>query len=76
MDIALPSSMVGDKLGQMKLEYNIKEAVFLAPKVYALKLEDDTEIIKLKGSKNKNISFEQFKLLLNKNEVFKLNQAK
>jgi hypothetical protein len=77
-DIELPKEMVGGELGKMKLEYDIKEAVFLAPKVYALKLEDGSfrEIIKMKGSKNKNIAFDQFKSLLNKDETLKINQEK
>lgn len=76
MDIPLPDSMVGDELGKFKLEYDIQEAVFLAPKVYALRLEDGTEVIKVKGSKNKNISFDQFKFLLNKGESLEIRQDK
>jgi hypothetical protein len=45
----LPSYMVGNKLGQFKLEYIIDRAVFLAPKVYALITTDGKEIIKVKG---------------------------
>ena len=30
----LPSRLVGNQLGQMKLEHIIKDGVFLAPKVY------------------------------------------
>ena len=51
-------------------------AVFLAPKVYALLLEDGSTIIKIKGSKNKNISLSDFKTLLFKDEILKLPQAK
>ena len=46
IDGELPEEMVGKGLGQLKLEYVIKKAVFLAPKVYALVLDDGTEIIK------------------------------
>jgi hypothetical protein len=49
IDKPLPSFMVGDGLGQMKLEYVISKAIFLAPKVYALITTDGTEIIKVKG---------------------------
>lgn len=51
----LPKYLVGDKLGQMKLEYGgiIKKAVFLAPKLYALVLADDSEVVKIKGCKTK-----------------------
>lgn len=40
----LPDHMVGDKLGQFKLEYKIKKGVFLCPKVQGLILEDGKEI--------------------------------
>lgn len=30
-DMELPADKIGNELGKMKLEYNIKEAVFLAP---------------------------------------------
>lgn len=36
IDKELPVAMVGDSLGQVKLEHTIKQAVFLAPKVYCL----------------------------------------
>lgn len=41
--------IIGDKLGQLKLECNIDEAVFLAPKAYYLKTDDGQVIIKIKG---------------------------
>jgi hypothetical protein len=41
----------GERLGELKLEYEIKKAVFLQPKAYALKLHDGKEIIKVKGMK-------------------------
>jgi len=52
----LPESMVGNNLGQLKLEYTIKKAVFLAPKVYALITNEGKEIIKVKGLSHKVIS--------------------
>jgi hypothetical protein len=48
-DKPLPSFMVGKELGQFKLEYIIKRAVFLAPKVYGLITTNNDEIIKVKG---------------------------
>ena len=45
----LPLYLVGQGLGLMKLEHVIDRAVFLAPKVYSLKLPDGTEITKVKG---------------------------
>lgn len=49
IDKQLPESMVGDKLGQLKLEHVVNRAVFLAPKVYGLITEEGEEIIKVKG---------------------------
>lgn len=52
-------------LGGLKKEYSIKEAVFLQPKAYALKLHDGSEVIKVKGMKELNgISFDTFKKAL------------
>jgi DNA polymerase elongation subunit (family B) len=49
IDQALPSDLVGNKLGQFKLEHTIDRGVFLAPKVYGLITEEAKEIIKVKG---------------------------
>jgi len=56
----LPDHMVGKAMGLVKLEYVIKRAIFLAPKVYALILEDGTEVIKVKGLSKAEISKLQF----------------
>jgi hypothetical protein len=45
----LPSYMVGEELGQFKLEYVINRAVYLAPKVYGFIDENGNEIVKVKG---------------------------
>ena len=49
VDRPLPSFMVGNGLGQFKLEHVIERAVFLAPKVYGLLTQEGNEIIKVKG---------------------------
>jgi DNA polymerase type B, organellar and viral len=49
IDRPLPSFMVGNELGQFKLEHVITRAVFLAPKVYGLITEKGEEVIKVKG---------------------------
>jgi hypothetical protein len=49
VDRPLPSYMVGDAIGQFKLENVVERAVFLAPKVYGLVTKDGKEIIKVKG---------------------------
>lgn len=53
LDVELPKSLISNKLGDFKMEYKIKKGIFIAPKVYGLLLEDDTEVIKIKGSKIK-----------------------
>lgn len=57
----LPSSK---ELGKLKLEYKIKEGVFYAPKLYALRLENGEEIVKAKGFAKGSISFKQLYDLL------------
>jgi hypothetical protein len=49
IDRELPDYMVGNELGQLKLEHVIYRAIFLAPKVYGLVTTDGQEIIKVKG---------------------------
>ena len=49
VDKPLPSFMVGNKLGQFKLEHVIERGVFLAPKVYGFINQDGEEVIKIKG---------------------------
>lgn len=49
MDKELPSFVIGNEIGKLKLEYEIAKAVFIAPKVYALVTVDGKEIIKIKG---------------------------
>jgi hypothetical protein len=76
-DKPLPDNMIGDKLGQFKLEGIYKEAIFLAPKVYGLIKEDGSEIIKVKGYKNRtDISFTELKSLLKLDSTMKLAQEK
>lgn len=56
VDRPLPDNMVGSQLGQVKLEHVISKAVFLAPKVYGLVVEDGTEIIKVKGIRHEALN--------------------
>jgi len=75
-DKPLPDYLVGNKLGQWKLEGLYKEAVFIAPKVYALIEINGKEIVKCKGYKNKDLTFNDLKNLLTLNESIKLPQQK
>jgi hypothetical protein len=44
--------LVGSNLGQLKPEYEFKEAVFLAPKVYGGITSEGNSLVKAKGVKN------------------------
>lgn len=74
----LPKHMVGSKLGQMKLEYDgvIEAAVFLGPKLYALKFADGSEIVKIKGCKTKCTFDDMYSLLQIENKSSTLIQEK
>jgi len=81
IDQPLPVELVGNALGQLKLEYTVEKAVFLAPKVYALILEDGTEIIKVKGLTpktilNENIHFSDIASLLIQDSSREFTQEK
>jgi hypothetical protein len=53
IDNPLPDHLVDSKtLGKMKLEYILTDAIFLAPKMYYLKTEDNKVIYKVKGLKH------------------------
>jgi DNA polymerase elongation subunit (family B) len=75
IDGELDSSLVGNKLGQWKLENSYIKFVTLAPKVYGGITDKGEEITKVKGFKNK-VSFNDLEKLLNKNKILKLNQTK
>jgi hypothetical protein len=71
----LDPSLVGKELGKFKLEYIFKKAVFLAPKVYGVLLDNGNELTKVKGFKDK-VSFSDLSTLLTKDSNLKLNQSK
>ena len=79
IDKALPIEMVGNKLGQVKLEHIIDKAVFLAPKVYGFVNLDGHEIIKVKGLTEKatsEINFNGLSELLIKDSSREFTQEK
>ena len=81
VDRPLPDWMVtNNELGKLKLEHFVKEGVFLAPKVYALKTDDGKEIIKVKGLSlntiRKDLTFDIMLSLLNKDKSLVFNQIK
>jgi len=65
----LPDICIGKDLGQMKLEHQILEGIFIRKKLYALKTLDNKEIIKSSGVKNTSLNYEKFKLLLKGDSV-------
>ena len=62
-DIPLDQDLVGEKLGQFKLEYKIKEGYFISNKTYCLILEDNSTVIKSKGVKQDSLTVEEFKAM-------------
>lgn len=75
-DRPLPSFMVGNALGQFKLEYIIRRAVFLAPKVYGLITTDGQEIIKVKGLSPADVKIQDLENLLVKDSSKEFNHTK
>lgn len=66
----LPSNYVSNtELGKMKEPLHIKSAVFLAPKVYILQLNDGTVIIKAAGIDSSQLSIDSFQQLANQQQV-------
>ena len=78
VDRDLPKDLIGNEIGQFKLEYIFKEAVFLGPKIYGGYTYDNNFICKIKGYKNpKGISFNDLKSLLDKkSKPLELNHDK
>ncbi len=78
-DGPLPDSFISNtELGKLKLEGVYSEALFLSPKVYALRNSKE-EIIKIKGLtkeaiKNNGITLENLEILLNKDYKSAFNQ--
>jgi hypothetical protein len=75
-DKKLPKIMTHPlELGKFKLEYKIKEGIFLSPKNYGIIKEDFSEIIKFKGLINKfkttTVTFDFYKQLYTKKETLK-----
>ena len=63
IDQDMPQDLVGDKIGQFKLEHEIEEGIFIDPKFYCLKLSENNYIFKNKGLVN-SLSMDEYKHLL------------
>jgi len=60
----LPENFIGLNLGQMKLEYQIEEGIFIRKKLYALRTNTNDIIIKSSGVNSLQLNFDNFKKLL------------
>lgn len=77
IDSPLPESIVGNELGQLKLEHKIEKAVFLAPKVYGLIDDSGNKVIKVKGITNaSNLHLQDLENLLLENSTKSVTQEK
>ena len=69
----LPEELVGNALGQFKLEHEINHAYFISPKLYCLETKDGKIIIKAKGIGSK-LEFNQFETLINNLGIVKAQE--
>ena len=54
-----------DEIGELKLEAEIKEGIFLMPKVYGYIDKKGNEVVKYKGFRERSFSYQSLKELLN-----------
>ena len=82
IDAQLPVELIGNNLGQFKLEQVIERAVFLAPKVYgyitaACEAGTGSEVIKIKGIKDvSELHIADMEALLIKDSIREFTQEK
>jgi DNA polymerase elongation subunit (family B) len=69
----LPPELVGNNLGQFKLEHVINHAYFISPKLYCLETKDGKIVIKAKGIGSK-LEFNQFETLINNQGIVKAQE--
>jgi hypothetical protein len=77
----LPSEMVGNKQGQLKLENRIRQGVYIQPKFYAEITEDNKEVLKSKGltgTWRREASYKSYEEIYNKvrNKEYVLDEKK
>jgi hypothetical protein len=65
----LPTHLVGEDLGQMKLVHEIKKAIFIRQKLYYVLDFQNKETIKSSGIDSSQLSYDSFKSLLNGESV-------
>lgn len=71
----LPDNLIGDELGQLKLEYKIKSALFPMEKCYILETTDGKKVKKFKGLAPKSVKEEHYQALY-KGEIIHVEQER
>lgn len=66
----------GEELGELKLEMQIKEGVFILPKMYAILDGNNNEYIRIKGFSKANFSYQQIKNCLISDDYTSLNYVR
>lgn len=56
---------ISNEIGDLKLEYKIKEAIFIRPKLYGIITDSDKEIIKCAGYPKDSINYKDLRELYN-----------
>jgi hypothetical protein len=64
----LPNDLVGNGLGQFKLEHEVIHGYFISPKLYALETTDGKFVVKAKGIGSK-LDYSQFETLINNESI-------
>ena len=65
----LSKHLVGKGLGQMKLEHEITEGIFIRKKLYAIKNSNNQVIIKASGVDSSHLNYSLFETLLSGQSV-------
>jgi hypothetical protein len=68
-DIALSEDLIGNDLGQFKLEHEIVEGYFISGKTYCIMTRNGSTIIKTKGLNSNSLTVEDFKKMYNSMNV-------
>jgi len=64
LNYPLPDNLVGNELGQMKLEHEVKEGIFIRKKLYCILNSNNKEIIKASGIDPSKLNYNSFVKLL------------
>jgi hypothetical protein len=61
----LPNNLIGEEIGQMKLEHEIAEGIFIRKNLYCIKTSTNQIIIKSSGVDSSRLNYSLFVKLLN-----------